>query len=85
MLDKRTKAKLEEHLAGRHRNISRGVYITHRYVNEWALTKWKEDGWEDIRPDHLRLVSIISMETLNINELSKRTRVIKQAVSKMVH
>lgn len=85
MLDKRTKAKLEEHLAGRHRNISRGVYITHRYVNEWALTKWKEDGWEDIRPDHLRLVSIISMETLNINELSKRARVSKQAMSKMVN
>jgi DNA-binding MarR family transcriptional regulator len=85
MLDKRTKAKLEEHIAGRSRNITRGIYIAFRYVNEWALNKWKEDGWDDIRPDHLRLVSIISMEPMNINELSKRARVSKQAMSKMVN
>lgn len=85
MLDKRTREKLESHMAARKSNISRGIYITHRYVNEWALAKWKEDGWETIRPDHLRLVSIISMEALNINELSKRARVSKQAMSKMVN
>ena len=85
MLDKRTKAKLESHMAVRKRNISRGIYITHRYVNEWSHGKWKEDGWDDIRPDHLRLISIISSETVNINELSKRARVSKQAMSKMVN
>lgn len=85
MLDKRTQAKLESHMAARKSNISRGIYITHRYVNEWAQSKWKEDGWDDIRPDHLRLISIISMEPLNINELSKRARVSKQAMSKMVN
>lgn len=85
MLDKRTKAKLDSHITARKRNITRGIYITHRYVNEWALTKWKEDGWDNIRPDHLRLISIISTEALNINELSKRARVSKQAMSKMVN
>ena len=55
MLDNRTKAKLEEHIAVRSRNITRGIYIAHRYVNEWALTKWKEDGW--IRKDSLITVS----------------------------
>ncbi|MFN8323907.1 MAG: MarR family transcriptional regulator [Chitinophagales bacterium] len=85
MLDKRTQAKLEGHMAARKHNIMRGIYITHRYVNEWAQTKWKEDGWEGIRPEHLRLISIISMEALNINELSKRARVSKQAMSKMVN
>lgn len=85
MLDKRTKAKLDEHIAARKSNITRGIYITHRYVNEWALNKWREDGWDTIRPDHLRLISIISTEQLNINELSKRARVSKQAMSKMVN
>jgi DNA-binding MarR family transcriptional regulator len=85
MLDKRTKAKLDSHIATRKRNITRGIYITHRYINEWALTKWKQDGWDNIRPDHLRLISIISTEQLNINELSKRARVSKQAMSKMVN
>ncbi|HLP53059.1 MAG TPA: MarR family transcriptional regulator [Chitinophagales bacterium] len=84
MLDKKTQKKLEAHLAARRHNITRGLYIAHRYVNEWALKRWKEDGWGDIRPDHLRLISIISMEPLNINELSKRARVSKQAMSKMV-
>ncbi len=85
MLDKRTKAKLDSHITTRKRNITRGIYITHRYINEWAHAKWKEDGWDDIRPDHLRLISIISTEALNINELSKRARVSKQAMSKMVN
>ncbi|MCX6198786.1 MAG: winged helix DNA-binding protein [Bacteroidetes bacterium] len=85
MLDKRTRAKLESHMAARGRNIMRGIYITHRYVNEWAQSKWKADGWENIRPDHLRLITIISLEDVNIIELSKRARVSKQAMSKMVN
>lgn len=84
MPDKKTRAKLESLVTARKRNIARSIYITHRYVNEWAQTKWKEDGWDDIRPEHLRLISIISSETVNINELSKRARVSKQAMSKMV-
>lgn len=85
MLDKKTKAKLEGNIAARKCNIARGFYITQRFISEWADKKWKEDGWDDIRPDHLRLISIISTETLNINELSKRARVSKQAMSKMVN
>ena len=85
MLDKRTQVKLESHLAARKRNIARSIYIAQRYISEWALLKWKEDGWADIRPEHLRLISIISSETVNINELSKRARVSKQAMSKMVN
>lgn len=85
MLDKRTKTKLERHLAERHRNVARSIYIIHRHINEWSQNQWREDGWEDIRPDHLRLISIISLEAVNINELSKRARVSKQAMSKMVN
>jgi DNA-binding MarR family transcriptional regulator len=85
MLDKKTKAKLEQYMEYRKRNISRGVYITFRYLNEWSQTKWKADGWDGIRPEHLRLISIISNEQVNINELSKRARVSKQAMSKMVN
>ena len=85
MLDKQSLARLKKHMAARTNNIVRGIYITHRYLNEWSLAKWEEDGWEGIRPDHLRLISIISLEALNINELSKRARVSKQAMSKMVN
>ncbi len=85
MLDKKTTAKLVRHMTVRKRNITRGIYITHRYLNEWTHKKWKEDGWDNIRPDHLRLISIISSERLNIIELSKRAHVSKQAMSKMVN
>ncbi len=84
MLDKKTQARLEQYMASRKRNMARLIYILNRYFNEWAQKKWKEDGWEDIRPEQLRLISIISLEPVNINELSKRARVSKQAMSKMV-
>ena len=85
MLDKRTQAKLESHIVSRKRAITRNIYIANRFITEWAQTKWKEDGWDNIRPEHLRLISIISLEPVNINELSKRARVTKQAMSKMVN
>lgn len=85
MLDKKATAKLEKYFAARKCNVNRGIYISHRFINEWAQKKWKEDGWEGIRPDHMRVLSIISMEPMNINELSRRARVTKQAMSKMVN
>lgn len=85
MLDKRTQAKLETQIANRKRAITRNIYIANRFITEWAQTKWKDDGWDNIRPEHLRLISIISLEPVNINELSKRARVTKQAMSKMVN
>ena len=85
MLDKKATAKLEKYFAARKCNINRGIYISHRFINEWAQKKWKEDGWEGIRPDHMRVLSIISMEPMNVNELSRRARVSKQAMSKMVN
>lgn len=85
MLDKKANAKLEKYFAARKGNVNRGIYISHRFINEWAQKKWKEDGWEGIRPDHMRMLSIISLEPMNINELSRRARVSKQAMSKMVN
>jgi DNA-binding MarR family transcriptional regulator len=85
MLDKKTKERWENYLEKKKGNIFRGVYILHRHMNEWALNRWQKDGWGDIRPDHLRLVSIIGTEEVNVNELSKRARVTKQAMSKMVN
>jgi DNA-binding MarR family transcriptional regulator len=85
MLDKKATAKLEKYFAARKCNINRGIYISHRFINEWAQKKWKDDGWDGIRPDHMRVLSIISMEPMNVNELSRRARVSKQAMSKMVN
>ncbi len=85
MLDKKATAKLEKYFAARKRNINRGIYISHRFINEWAQKRWKEDGWDGIRPDHMRMLSIISLEPMNVNELSRRARVSKQAMSKMVN
>ena len=84
MLDKRSKKKLDEYMLKKKTNLCRHIYIVHRYFNEWAQKQWKEDGWKDIRPEHLRLMSIISNETVNNNELAKRAGVSKQAMSKMV-
>lgn len=72
-------------MEARKRNIARHIYIIHRYFNEWAEKKWQEDGWGELRPEHLRLISIIGVEPVNNNELAKRARVSKQAMSKMVN
>ena len=85
MLTKRAKAKLEVLMTSRKRNLGRHIYIIHRYFNEWALAKWQKDGWGEIRPEHLRLISIVGVESVNNNELAKRARVTKQAMSKMVN
>ncbi|MDB5281823.1 MAG: MarR family transcriptional regulator [Bacteroidota bacterium] len=85
MLDKRSKAKLEALMTTRKRNLAKHIYIMYRYFNEWANKKWLKDGWGEIRPDHLRLISIVGMEAVNNNELAKRARVSKQAMSKMVN
>ena len=84
MLSKRAKAKLEVLMTSRKRNLARHIYILHRYFNEWALAKWQNDGWGEIRPEHLRLISIVGTDVVNNNELAKRARVSKQAMSKMV-
>ena len=84
MLDKRAKAKLEALIPKRRRNLARHIYILHRYFNEWACKRWLKDGWGIIRPEHLRLLSIVGSDEVNNNELAKRARVSKQAMSKMV-
>jgi DNA-binding MarR family transcriptional regulator len=84
MLDKRSEKKLEAYMLKKRTNLCRHIYIIHRYFNEWAQKQWVDDGWTDIRPEHLRLISIVGMETVNNNELAKRARVSKQAMSKMV-
>ena len=84
MLDKRGKKKFEGYIERKKTNLSRHIYITYRYFNEWAQKQWKEDGWENIRPEHLRLISILGVDVVNNNELAKRARVSKQAMSKMV-
>ncbi len=85
MLDKGSKDRLEDYMQKRKRNLGRLIYITHRHFNEWALKRWHEDGWHEIRPEHLRLISIIGLEAINNNELAKKARVSKQAMSKMVN
>ena len=84
MLDKRRKQKLELYMEKKKTNLSRHIYITHRYLSEWADKQWKADGWENIRHEHLRLISIIGTDVVNNNELAKRAGVTKQAMSKMV-
>jgi len=85
MLDKRSQIKLEKYMAKRKRNIARLIYITYRYFNEWTQKQWTLDGWKEMRPEHWRLISIISIEAVSNNELAKRARVSKQAMSKMVN
>jgi len=85
MLDKRRKQKFEQYMLKKRTNMGRHIYLTYRYFNEWAQRKWKEDGWKNIRPEHLRLISIMGTDVVNNNELAKRARVSKQAMSKMVN
>jgi len=84
MLDKAGKKRIEDWVEHRKRNPGRLVYIIYRRVHEWASRRWKQDGWENLQPDHLRLISIIGAESMSNNELAQRAKVSKQAMSKMV-
>jgi len=84
MLDKKRTKQLEDWMDKRKANPGRLIYIIYRYVHEWASVRWKADGWENLQPDHLRLISIVGTDSVNNNELAKRARVSKQAMSKMV-
>ena len=85
MLDKQTKRKLDMLIEARKRNLCRSIYIIYRVMHDWSSKKWIEDGWDDIQPEHLKLVSIIGADNWNNNELAKKARVSKQAMSKMVN
>lgn len=85
MLDKKGKKQLDAWVEKRRENPGRLIYIIFRYVHEWASIRWKEDGWENLQPDHMRLISIVGADSVNNNELAKRARVSKQAMSKMVN
>lgn len=84
MLDNKGKKRLDEWVDKRRENPGRLIYIIFRYVHEWASIRWKQDGWENLQPDHLRLISIVGADNVSNNELAKRARVSKQAMSKMV-
>lgn len=85
MIDRRGKQKLEKYMLKGKTNLCKHIYITHRFFNEWAQKQWKADGWENIRPESLRLIAILRTDVVNNNELAKRARVTKQAMSKMVN
>lgn len=85
MLDKKGKKQLDAWVEKRRENPGRLIYIIFRYIHEWASVRWKEDGWENLQPDHLRLISIVGSDNVSNNELAKRARVSKQAMSKMVN
>lgn len=84
MLDKKGKKQLDTWMEKRRENPGRLIYIIFRYVHEWASIRWKDDGWENLQPDHMRLISIVGADSVNNNELAKRAKVSKQAMSKMV-
>ncbi len=84
MLDNRRKQRLEGYIERKKFNLCRNIYVLHRFMNEWAESQWKADGWENIRPDHLRLISIVADDSVSNNELARRAGVSKQAMSKMV-
>lgn len=85
MLDKQTQKKLDNLIALRRKNLCRSIFILYRVLHQWSDKKWHEDGWHDIQPEHLKLVSIIGDSEWNNNELAKRAGISKQAMSKMVN
>lgn len=84
MLDKKTKERLEAEWPKRKANLGRLVFITHRIFYKWATERWQKDGWGEIRPEHMRIMSFIGTNSLTVNEIAQRAGVTKQGASKML-
>jgi DNA-binding MarR family transcriptional regulator len=85
MMDKKTRALIDEISAKRKNSLSRHLYILYWFMHDWSRKKWAEDGWSDITTDHIKLISMIAGgERMSNAELSKKAGVTKQAMSQMV-
>jgi DNA-binding MarR family transcriptional regulator len=84
MLDEKTKKKLEAEWPKRKANLGRLIFITHRIFYKWATERWQKDGWGEIRPEHMRIMSFIGTNNLTVNEIAQRAGVTKQGASKML-
>ncbi len=66
--------------------MSIGKLISHlkRHFDAWALAEFAENGYEDFKMGYMPLIMNIHPEGITNNELAKKARVTKQAMSKVV-
>ncbi|WP_121353866.1 MarR family winged helix-turn-helix transcriptional regulator [Flavisolibacter nicotianae] len=68
------------------KNQSVGKLISHikRHFDAWAMSEFCEHGYADFKMGYMPLIMNIHPEGITNNELAKKARVTKQAMSKVV-
>jgi len=68
------------------KNHSVGKLISHikRHFDAWAMSEFCEHGYADFKMGYMPLIMNIHPEGITNNELAKKARVSKQAMSKVV-
>lgn len=77
------KRLLEFHRA-KHRNIAKLIGHLRRHLDAWAVNEFTEHGYDDFKIGYMPLVMNIHPEGITNNELAKKAKVTKQAMSKVV-
>lgn len=79
-----TDRRLLEFHQARHRNVAKLVGQLRRHLDAWALAEFTEHGYENFKIGYMPLLMNIHPEGITNNELAKKAKVTKQAMSKVV-
>ena len=68
----------------KHRTIAKLVGHLRRHLDAWAMAKFTEHGYQNFKIGYMPLLMNIHPEGITNNELAKKAKVTKQAMSKVV-
>jgi len=81
-------SELDKQLAESHAQKERswGKILSHlkRQFDSWAMAEFAANGYEDFKMGYMPLLANITPEGITNNELARKARVTKQAMSKLV-
>lgn len=84
MTQKETDKRLLEFHQHKHKSVGKLISHLKRHFDAWAMTEFCEHGYTDFKMGYMPLIMNIRPEGITNNELAKKARVTKQAMSKVV-
>ncbi len=84
MLNKQTRKRLEQTMQRANPGLECLVGATNHFLIKQSIKLFREQGWEEVHPGHIRVLMALAGKILTISELAKCTGVTKQAMSKMI-
>lgn len=84
MTQKETDKRLLEFQKEKHLSVGKLISHLKRHFDAWAMTEFCEHGYAGFKMGYMPLIMNIHPEGITNNELAKKARVTKQAMSKVV-